>query len=365
MPPRISLRRSFIYLLGITCFLFLAINVHQKEIWDRSLAAQLTRPTEAVTEDNADEDDNDNEVDSVLKEDGEPLPSIGPRGAPLTPSHADYSERPWYMMHGSRRPKPAARNKKTNKRVAKLWPHEDQNTDRITNQLMFVPPVFGGEDDFPVIADSVPLKKILMFNGLSSWAPLTAGREVFTKNHCPVDTCTITTNKDEAKDADAVLFKDHFGMTGLRRPPRQVWILYLLECPYHTPHFASYHDVFNWTATYRWDSDIVAPYERWAYYDERVKLKPQPINYAANKTKQVAWFVSNCAARNGRLQYAHELQKYINVDIYGSCGTKRCPRVRQDECFKLLDREYKFYLAFENSNCKDYITEKFFVNGLG
>ena len=25
----------------------------------------------------------------------------------------------------------------------------------------------------------------------------------------------------------------------------------------------------------------------------------------------------------------------------------------------------QFYLAFENSNCQDYITEKFFVNGLG
>ena len=30
----------------------------------------------------------------------------------------------------------------------------------------------------------------------------------------------------------------------------------------------------------------------------------------------------------------------------------------------MLDTDYKFYLAFENSNCVDYITEKFFVNGL-
>ena len=30
----------------------------------------------------------------------------------------------------------------------------------------------------------------------------------------------------------------------------------------------------------------------------------------------------------------------------------------------MLDRDYKFYLAFENSNCMDYITEKFFDTGL-
>ena len=69
--------------------------------------------------------------------------------------------------------------------------------------------------------------------------------------------------------------------------------------------------------------------------------------------------------RNGRLAYARELGKYINVDIFGACGPNRCPRTNSNKCFQLLDEDYKFYLAFENSNCKDYITEKFFVNGLG
>ena len=67
--------------------------------------------------------------------------------------------------------------------------------------------------------------------------------------------------------------------------------------------------------------------------------------------------------RNGRLDYARELSKHIGVDIYGSCGSKRCPRTSQ-HCFDMLNKDYKFYLSFENSNCKDYITEKFFVTGL-
>ena len=77
--------------------------------------------------------------------------------------------------------------------------------------------------------------------------------------------------------------------------------------------FFQIKDVFNWTATYRSDSTIVAPYERWQYHNENVRQVDQPINYAANKTKAVAWFVSNCGARNGRLQYAKELQKYIQA----------------------------------------------------
>lgn len=70
-------------------------------------------------------------------------------------------------------------------------------------------------------------------------------------------------------EADAILYKDHFIHPGITRSKHQVWILYFLECPYHTTS-VKFPDVFNWTATYRRDSDIVAPYERWAYFDEKV-----------------------------------------------------------------------------------------------
>ena len=29
------------------------------------------------------------------------------------------------------------------------------------------------------------------------------------------------------------------------------------------------------------------------------------------------------------------------------------------DCWKMVAKKYKYYLAFENSNCVDYITEKF------
>lgn len=53
---------------------------------------------------------------------------------------------------------------------------------------------------------------------------------------------------------------------------------------------------------------------------------------------------------------------HSQVDIYGPCGDLKCPNDDFNECSKLFAAEYKFYLAFENSNCRDYITDEFYSN---
>ena len=55
-----------------------------------------------------------------------------------------------------------------------------------------------------------------------------------------------------------------------------------------------------------------------------------------------------------QLKTTQELQKYMPIDIYGKCGPLNCTEGNQG--FANLAPAYKFYLAFENSNCFEYIT---------
>ncbi|KAK8775683.1 hypothetical protein V5799_030971, partial [Amblyomma americanum] len=53
------------------------------------------------------------------------------------------------------------------------------------------------------------------------------------------------------------------------------------------------------------------------------------------------------------------MQKFVPVDIFGRCGRRRC-RERHFGCYREIASNYSFYLAFENSICRDYSTEKLF-----
>ncbi|VDL98184.1 unnamed protein product [Schistocephalus solidus] len=101
--------------------------------------------------------------------------------------------------------------------------------------------------------------------------------------------------------------------------------------------------------------------------EEREALKRQnslhllPAHHS-QRSKMVAWVVSDMKAFNRRKELADAISKYVLVDTYGKHGMK-CQK--RWECFKVLSKQYKFYLSFENNNCEGYITEKFFVNALG
>ena len=131
--------------------------------------------------------------------------------------------RPWYMSGGTRWPLPAAKNPKSGNRMALLWPDEDPDSDRITNQLMFVPPSLSAKE-----SSGQKLKKILMYYGLGSWFPLKPGRDMFREAPCPVDTCTLTLDQKQTTDADAIVYHERFAQPRHSRPPRQVRYLQLL-----------------------------------------------------------------------------------------------------------------------------------------
>ena len=120
----------------------------------------------------------------------------------------------------------------------------------------------------------------------------------------------------------------------------------------------------NWTVSYADNADISMPYGK-------IKRKPKEDiihrNYslvAENKTKDAVWVVSNCKTQSRRLKYVETLRQYISVDILGNCGKKwKCGKGRYyHDCFDILNTSYRYYLAFENALCDDYITEKFYDN---
>ncbi|XP_071697128.1 glycoprotein 3-alpha-L-fucosyltransferase A-like [Rutidosis leptorrhynchoides] len=98
-------------------------------------------------------------------------------------------------------------------------------------------------------------------------------------------------------------------------------------------------------------SDVPVGYFSWAEYDIMAPVQPKTEKALA------AAFISNCAARNFRLEALEGLEKSnIKIDSYGGCHRNRDGNVNKVEALK----RYKFSLAFENSNEEDYVTEKFF-----
>jgi hypothetical protein len=113
---------------------------------------------------------------------------------------------------------------------------------------------------------------------------------------------------------------------------------------------------FEITMTYRQDATIWCPYLD-AGTAAALRRPPQP----KTAPSPVACFVSNRHTAWDREGYIRELMRYLAVDSYGrALSNRKLPENRGRETRLPVISRYKFTLAFENSICRDYVTEKFF-----
>ena len=145
------------------------------------------------------------------------------------------------------------------------------------------------------------------------------------------------------------------------RPIGQLWILAEAESALyaHPEKYKKYWNQFNYTMTYSRHSDVFNPYgECHATTTNPTKVKQQIDVIIKQKNKLIIWMVSHCVTFSKRENYARELGKYLHIDVIGECtdNTLLCNGSRYCNHRPLFG--YKFYLAFENSLCGDYITEK-------
>ena len=231
-------------------------------------------------------------------------------------------------------------------------------------------------------------KKILFWNTMFGDELFFFGRgDIF--NDCPVKDCYATHDRGYAdvEEFDAILFHGNELLERdlpSKRSSRQWYVFVNLESPVNRPYPGHiYEDYFNLTMTYRLNSDLAWTYGRIKDSSTDRVVAPLPntswnalYNYSGDgagedrtdeplwrtirgKTEPVIWFVSNCRAGSGRHAYVNELSKHISVDVYGKCGSHRCPR--SEDCFtEIAEPRYFFYLSFENSLCEDYVTEKLY-----
>lgn len=214
-------------------------------------------------------------------------------------------------------------------------------------------------------------------------------KEIFFNRRCAYQNCFFTNNTSFFANVtyfDVIIF-NVVNIQGVKsdnilpkqRSVEQLYIFFSIEPTEIYPLSKDFNEFFNLTWTYKFNSNLTFTYIKvktnkeevigpnknmhWMDIDDMKPTSKYIKSKLRHKTIAAAWFVSNCFhSRSNRLEFAHNLKAELaklgrQLDIYGDCGDLQCLKLK-DECNALIEADYYFYLAFENSFCEDYVSEK-------
>ncbi|XP_023263971.1 alpha-(1,3)-fucosyltransferase 9-like [Seriola lalandi dorsalis] len=167
--------------------------------------------------------------------------------------------------------------------------------------------------------------------------------------------CHLTDDKSLYHKAHGVIFHHRnikvASLPKEQRPWFQKWVWFNMESPANSGQIPEINHLFNLTCNYRLDSNIPVPYGQLLPLSSGIEGFELPP-----KDKLVCWIVSNWNPNFRRVQFYNELKKHVQINTYGRAFNQHV----SDQDYTKIMSSCKFYLSFENSIHKDYITEKLF-----
>ncbi|XP_055585700.1 alpha-(1,3)-fucosyltransferase C-like [Uranotaenia lowii] len=214
------------------------------------------------------------------------------------------------------------------------------------------------------------------------------GPSFFQKLKCPVTECVVTRNRyflNQITDYDAIILHVDDNMSESlqhmlpeHRVPSQIYIKANRQSPAKIKKvLGRMKNLFNWTMSFRLDSEvlwnfgnvvdinsgnIVGPvrhmlhqWRSWnrSYFDDSF------MQLVQRKRKMAVQLNADCSKDSLEKKLIRQIKMYIAVDQYGDCAEKKCSNT--SDCTRLLNDDYKFFLAFERALCKDYISEDLYT----
>ncbi|XP_071532690.1 alpha-(1,3)-fucosyltransferase C-like [Panulirus ornatus] len=211
-----------------------------------------------------------------------------------------------------------------------------------------------------------------------AWTPLPESEKTWDdifyrlmSHQCEVNMCEVVYDQRLYNTADALVFHPMDTTFPLTRTPDQVWIFFSQDPPKFMleafrDNLKKERGFFNWTMTYRRDSDVVVPYGRVIPRTQPYPLLPARDYWASKSSDKLVAHMAICNPLSEGALFVQKFTKYVKVDTYGTCGVFKCNlslQVRRtvfmEECNEEIER-YMFHLSTESWICDDYVTEKLY-----